>query len=106
MRKVYQLVGRDAGRIVELPYPVASACVAAGSAVWPEDVDKIKMRGAPKPEAPAGELADPAPIVPADWESLHWTQKVKLAQEVSGEDNIRTKDEAEAILRGHAPVQD
>lgn len=39
MKTVLQMVGRDAGRFIELPPAVATSCVACGTAYNPEDVE-------------------------------------------------------------------
>lgn len=44
--KVRQLVGRLAGHIVDMPYHVAQACLANGTAVHP-DQEVTNVRGLP-----------------------------------------------------------
>lgn len=66
---------------------------------------------APQGETIQGESAEKV-SVPADWEDLHWTQQVKLAEQISGsevkETNGMTKvDVARDIIGKHvAPVEE
>lgn len=68
MKEVIQLVGRDRGQRVMMPYAVATACVAAGTAVWPEDAHKTRVRGL-KIEESNDAPRDQKPVAPAVPES-------------------------------------
>lgn len=45
MRKVIQLVGRNAGRFEEMQHYNALACVRNGTAAWPEDAARLRNEG-------------------------------------------------------------
>lgn len=53
-----------------------------------------ELASKPKQEAPG----EPATL-PEDWRDLHWKTRVKLAEDLSGED-LTTADEADAVLEG------
>ena len=40
-----------------------------------------------------------AGLVPEGWESLHWKQRVKLAKDLTGRDDIEKPDDADAAIR-------
>jgi hypothetical protein len=62
--QVHQLVGRQAGQIIEMPYHVARRCIAAGTA---KAVTALPEKKAPmpahKPERPILTLPKPKPVV-------------------------------------------
>jgi hypothetical protein len=70
MKEVIQLVGRDKGKRVMMPYAVATACVSAGTAIWPDDVAKVRVRGLKieesKSDAPRDQAKEPAAVPESD----------------------------------------
>lgn len=57
---VRQLVGRNAGEIVDLPYAVATACLSNGT-VCPADAEPPRVRGAELALSVQPELPQPSP---------------------------------------------
>lgn len=122
MIRVMQLIGRYRGQIVEMPFAVAQACIANGTACRPEDADKMKLRGAAAEVAKAEAVDTPAQdpveieqigevttgadvaashetVIPANWRDLHWKQRVKLANDLGYE--VENATDADAALELH-----
>lgn len=55
----------------------------------------------PASAEPEPEKTEPEGI-PEHWRELHWKQRVKLAKEVSGNPDVTSPDEADAILEAKA----
>lgn len=98
MIEVIALVGRDAGRTVSLPYAVATAMIANGTACRPEDYEKVRIRGvtitaenaAPASSAPSvSEAVNDAPEAatePAEKEEAVSTDDVAAETETAPPD--------------------
>jgi hypothetical protein len=39
-------------------------------------------------------------LVPPNWREMHWKQRVRMAKDFTGRDDIETADEADAIIEG------
>jgi hypothetical protein len=119
--QVRTMVGRLAGEIVEMPYHVATAMLANGTAISVDapyksrratqaaqitDAEKLTTvasvepgNEAPKPNAPP--VATNAPL-PADWRAMHHKTRVRLARErgYQGPDNATDADAFLADFKG------
>lgn len=82
---VRQLVGPEAGRVVDMPYHVARAKVLDGSGVWPDDDGKTEKA---------------KPSVPQDWEAMKFFAKRALAKQLTGA-TAATSDEANELIKAY-----
>jgi hypothetical protein len=117
--QVRTMVGRLAGEIVEMPYHVATAMLANGTAIDVDapykprrgvvtahmaDAEKTAVTmipeksidGAAQDAASAGQGAP----LPADWQSLHHKTRVRLARE-RGYQGPDSATDADAFLAGY-----
>lgn len=88
------LIGRDAGRIVDLPLHAAQQMVGSGqalSAAPPSEDAAVEMVPVAAEEAAAVEI-------PGDWHTYNAASTVDLARRLGAGDDVGTKAEARTFI--------
>lgn len=88
----------DLGEGETLPLGWVRSPAELGKVTYPgpdEGPKPVKLAEAPKTEEK-----------PADWRSMHWKQRAKLARELTGNPDITTPDAADKALEAHYGVND
>jgi len=102
-----QLIGNDAGKILEVPFDVFQRCVEQGTMCRVGEEPKIRgmvLDPAEPEEAEASEDGTAAVVVPEDWEDFHYTRRKELATNITGVeyDHVAEADEA---IRKHLETE-
>ena len=101
---VRQLVGRLAGEVIDLPYAVATSCLAMGTAALPDaEVAGVRSRvppaaSAPRPKAPGPHAAVRKVLAMAGDGSVRFLNFKSAAAEILGSDLPAKKGEIIAAL--------